>query len=79
MALNATATFRTSPELKQRIDNLAKATKRSAGFYYNILLEDYLDDLEDIYLGQMVREEVRAGKQKTYSLDGVIDEFADED
>lgn len=79
MSLNATATFRTTPELKQRIDNLAKATKRSAGFYYNILLEDYLDDLEDIYLGQMVSEEVRAGKQKTYSLDSVIEEFADED
>ena len=48
MALTATATFRTSSEFKKRIDNLAKETKRSAGFFYNLLLEEHLDELEDI-------------------------------
>ena len=35
MALTSTVTFRTTPELKERVDNLAKRTRRSAGFYHN--------------------------------------------
>ena len=66
-----TATFRTKPELKNRIDFLAKETHRSTSFYYNLLLEDYLDDLEDIYLSEKVLTDIRNGKEKTYSADEV--------
>lgn len=79
MALTATVTFRTTPELKERVDNLAKRTKRSSGFYYNVLLEDYLDDLEDIYDAIQISERVRAGKEKTYSLEEVAKELGYED
>lgn len=75
MALTATATFRTSSEFKKRIDNLAKETKRSAGFFYNLLLEEHLDELEDIYLGQKTLEEIKSGKMKTYSADEVYKEL----
>ena len=71
MALTATATFRTKPELKNRIDFLAKETHRSTSFYYNLLLEDYLDDFEDIYLSEKVLTDIRSGKEKTYSADDV--------
>jgi copG domain protein DNA-binding domain protein len=71
MALTATATFRTKPELKNRIDFLAKQTHRSTSFYYNLLLEDYLDDLEDIYLSEKILTDIRSGKEKTYSADEV--------
>lgn len=71
MALTATATFRTKPELKNRIDFLAKETHRPTSFYYNLLLEDYLDDLEDIYLSEKVLTDIRSGKEKTYSADEV--------
>lgn len=71
MALTATATFRTKPELKNRIDFLAKETHRPTSFYYNLLLEDYLDDLEDIYLSEKVLIDIRSGKEKTYSADEV--------
>ena len=74
MALTATATFRTTQELKNRVEHLAKETRRSAGFYYNLLLEDYLDDLEDIYLGQKISEEIEAGKMKTYPAEDVFAE-----
>ena len=74
MALTATATFRTKPELKERIDFLARQTRRPTSFYYNLLLEDYLDDLEDIYLSEQVLTEIRGGKQKTYSADEVFAE-----
>ena len=75
MALTATVTFRTTPELKERIDNLAKRTRRSSGFYYNVLLEDYLDDLEDVYDGIQISERVRSGKEKTYVLEDVAREL----
>lgn len=75
MALTATATFRTKPELKNRIDFLAKETHRSTSFYYNLLLEDYLDELEDIYLSEKVLTDIRSGKEKTYSADEVYKEL----
>lgn len=73
--MTATVTFRTTPENKSRIEALAKRTKRSAGFYYNVLLEDYLDDLEDIYDAIQIGERVRSGKEKTYSAEEVRKEL----
>lgn len=64
-----TATFRTTRELKDRVDNLARLTKRSSGFYYNLLLEEYLDDIEDLYLGEKVLEDIESGKEKTVSAE----------
>ena len=72
--MTATATFRTKPELKNRIDFLEKETHRPASFYYNLLLEDYLDDLEDIYLSEQVLTEIRSGRQKTHTADEVFAE-----
>ncbi len=81
MAMTATATvsFRTSPDLKQRVSFLAKKTRRSTSFYYNLLLEEYLDELEDIYLAEEVAAEIKSGKQKTYSADEVYKELGLED
>ena len=79
MALTSTVTFRTTPELKERVDNLAKRTRRSSGFYYNVLLEDYLSEIEDIYEDIYdavdISERVRAGKEKTYSSDEIRKEL----
>lgn len=75
MSLSATASFRTTPELKNRIDFLAKETRRPTSFYYNLLLEDYLDDIEDIYLSEKVLADIRSGKEKTYSADEVYKEL----
>ena len=66
MALTSTVTFRTTPELKERVDNLAKRTRRSSGFYYNV---------EDIYDAVDISERVRAGKEKTYSSDEIRKEL----
>ena len=63
MALTSTVTFRTTPELKERVDNLAKRTRRSAGFYYNVLLEDYLSEIEDIYDAIDISEKVQEARQ----------------
>ena len=68
----ATASFRTTQELKDRIDVLAKKTKRSSSFYFNLLLEEYLEDLEDIYLSQKILEDIRSGKEKAVPADEVF-------
>lgn len=59
--------FRTKPEYKERIDFLAKEAQRNPSFFYNKLLENYLDELEDIYLSERILENIRSGKEKTYS------------
>lgn len=71
MALTATATFRTTPELKSRVNFLAKETRRPTSFYYNLLLEDYLEDLEDIYLSEKILEDIKSGKSKTIPAEEV--------
>ena len=75
MARTVTATFRTTPELKERVSLLAKETHRTTSFYYNRLLEDYLEDLEDIYLSEQVLSEIHSGKHKTYPAEEVYKEL----
>ena len=75
MALTATVSFRTTPELKERVNNLAKRTRSSSDFYYNVLLEDYLSEIEDIYDAMDISEKVRAEKEKTYSSDEIRKEL----
>ena len=53
------------------VDKLAKETRRSAGYYYNLLLEEYLDDLEDIYLSQKILADIKSGKEKVYDWSDV--------
>ncbi|MCF0125698.1 MAG: peptidylprolyl isomerase, partial [Clostridia bacterium] len=45
MTNTAVINFRANPQLKLRVENLAKQTKRPASFYYNYLLDEYLDEL----------------------------------
>ena len=72
MAMTATATFRTTPELKSRMDFLAQETHRPTSFYYNLLLEDYLENLEDIYLSEKILEDIKSGKEKTIPAEEVF-------
>ncbi|MBQ9630937.1 MAG: hypothetical protein IJR49_05070 [Treponema sp.] len=75
MANGAIVNFRTNPKSKLRVEKLAKITKRPASFYYNFLLDEYLDDLEDIFLAEEIVKKMRNGKEKTYSLAEVKSEL----
>ncbi len=75
MTNSAVINFRSNPQNKIRVERLAKITKRPASFYYNYLLDEYLDDLEDIFLAEEVIKNVRSGKERTYSLAEVESEF----
>ena len=75
MTNSAVINFRSNPQSKIRVERLAKLTKRPATFYYNYLLDEYLDDLEDIFLAEEVIKNVRSGKERTYSLAEVESEL----
>ena len=75
MTNSAVINFRSNPQSKSRVERLAKMTKRPASFYYNYLLDEYLDDLEDIFLAEEVIKNVRSGKERTYSLAEVESEL----
>jgi RHH-type rel operon transcriptional repressor/antitoxin RelB len=75
MAKMVTATFRTNPEYKAKIDELAKRTRRSSSFYYNLMLERYLEDIEDLSDAMEVAENIKSGKEATVPLEAVMKEF----
>ena len=70
-----TATFRLSPDLKARVDNLARKTNRSSSYFYNQLVADHIDELEDIYDCLAIIENVKKGKEKTVPLEKVMADY----
>lgn len=67
--------FRTMPGRKERIRNLAERTHRSESFYYNLMLDEYLAELEDLADAARISAEIDEERMKTYSLDEVRKEF----
>ena len=70
-----TATFCLSPDLKARVDNLARKTNRSSSYFYNQLVADHIDELEDIYDCLAIIENVKKGKEKTVPLEKVMSDY----
>lgn len=66
-------TLRVRDDLEQRYARLAKSTGRSKSFYFNEALEDSIDRLEYEYRILKDVEDIRAGRQETYSLDEVME------
>lgn len=60
--------IRLDADIEQRIDQLAKDTKRSKAFYLRELITNGLEDLEDYYRASMVSARIRNGTEKVYSL-----------
>lgn len=75
MAKTAIINFRADPEHKMRIEKLAEITKRPASFFYNYLLEEYLEDVEDIFLAEHEIQLIREGKEAVYPIEDVIKEL----
>lgn len=66
---------RLDPAVEARLDQLAQVTGRSKAYYLRELIEAGIDDLEDAYMGAAVLERVRAGKERTYSLNTVMEDL----
>ncbi len=63
MAERATITFHTSPEIKARLDKLAKTTQRSKSFLTNKAVEHYLAEQEGFMVDvQAGLEDLAAGR-----------------
>ena len=62
-------------EIEARLDTLAKKTGRTKTFYIREAILDQLEDLEDAYLAEKTLAEIRAGKQKTISLEDLAAEY----
>ncbi len=61
-------TIRLEPELEERYRKLAETTGRSQAYYIRQALEKEIDELEWTYDILRVSEDVKAGKEPTYSL-----------
>ena len=68
-------TFRISSDLKVRVDKLANTTGLSSSYFYNKLVSDHIDELEDIYDCLAIIENVKKGKEKTVPLEKVMADY----
>ncbi len=69
--------IRLDPETEARLDALAKETGRTKSFYVRTLIEEYLEDLEDIYLAEKELEAIRQGQSRLISHEEVWRGLAD--
>ena len=60
---------RLSDEHYERLQRLAARTGRTATYYIREAVEEHLAELEDVYLAEKAREDVRAGRVDPVSLD----------
>ncbi len=68
-------TFSILLDLKIRVDNLARNTNRSPSYFYNQLVTDHIDELEDAYDCLEIIESVKKGKEKTVPLEKVMADY----
>ena len=71
--------IRLPEEIEMRLTVLAKKTGWTKTFYDKEAILKHLEDLEDYYLASQVSEEIRKGKEKTYSIDEVRSELGLDD
>lgn len=71
--------IRLPQEIEQRLAELARRTGRTKTFYAREAILEHLDDLEDLYLAEEVLTRIRAGQERTYTLDEVEKELGLED
>jgi len=67
--------IRLPDEIKARLNYLAEKTGRTKTFYAREAILEHLDDLEDWYLAEKVSIDVANGKEETYSLEEVMQEY----
>ena len=55
--------------------NLARKTNRSSSYFYNQLVSDHIDELEEIYECLSIVEDVKRGKEKTVPLEKILSDY----
>jgi RHH-type rel operon transcriptional repressor/antitoxin RelB len=59
--------IRLSPELGNRLDQLAQKTGRTKAFYLRQIIETGISEMEEYYLAADTLKRVREGTEKVYS------------
>lgn len=61
--------IRLDAETEARLNKLSSKTHRPKSFYVKQALNEYLEDLEDIYLAENEIENIRVGRSSLTSLE----------
>jgi RHH-type rel operon transcriptional repressor/antitoxin RelB len=71
--------IRLSPELGNRLDQLAAKTGRTKAFYLRQIIETGIAEMEDYYLAADTLERIRKGQEKVYSAASVRNDLGLDD
>ena len=63
----ATLTLRLPDDINHRLDTLAAATGRTKTYYAREALEQYIENMEDVYLAEAALERHRKANSQTIS------------
>jgi RHH-type rel operon transcriptional repressor/antitoxin RelB len=63
--------IRIPKSIGERLASLAQRTGRSKTYYIREAIIEHLDDLEDVYLAEQVRERLRRGEESVSSMEDV--------
>ena len=55
--------------IEKRLERLARRTGRTKTYYAREAILKHIQDLEDVYKAERILERVRAGKERTHTLD----------
>jgi RHH-type rel operon transcriptional repressor/antitoxin RelB len=72
-------TIRLNPDAEARLDQLAAKTGRTKAFYLRRLIEEHLEDLEDIYLGEQALADFKASGEAAIPHDTLMRELGLDD
>ena len=63
--------IRLPQSVEKRLEKLAKRSGRTKTYYAREAILRHLEDLEDAHEAERILERVRAGKERTYTLEEV--------
>lgn len=64
-----TLAIRLPDEMHERLNRLSQETSRPKAFYVKAALDEYLDDIEDIYLAEATLERIKRGEERVLSAE----------
>jgi len=62
-------------EVEVRLDSLSKKTGRTKSYYIRNAVMEYLQDMEDLYLGNQELEKIRSGNTKLTPIEDLLAEY----
>jgi RHH-type rel operon transcriptional repressor/antitoxin RelB len=71
--------IRLPPSVEKRLEKLAQRSGRTKTYYAREAILRYVEDLEDAYEAERILQRVRAGRERTYTLEEVAKRLGLED